>query len=133
MGFSHHSVPSLSNTATRSSTGTSDTVRSTNSTIPRLAAPSFQLAKAVMASKQIASNPTAHHSKRMNQRRDWQRRVLSARTEDLGAAEAQGSGPNPRNRPGPEVRGPHAARADRDPDGVLAHLDRFARDLARRV
>jgi hypothetical protein len=34
IGFSHHKVPSLSNTATRSSTGTaSDTVRWTNSTI----------------------------------------------------------------------------------------------------
>jgi hypothetical protein len=38
-----HNVPSLSNTATRSSTGTpSDTVRSTNSTIARLAAPSLR-------------------------------------------------------------------------------------------
>jgi hypothetical protein len=43
-GFSHHSVPSLSKTATRSSSGTaSDTVRSTNSTIARFAAPSFHL------------------------------------------------------------------------------------------
>ena len=32
-GFSHHSVPSLSNTATRSSTGSSETARSTNATI----------------------------------------------------------------------------------------------------
>ncbi len=47
IGFSHHNVPSLSNTATRSSTGTAcDTVRSTNSTSARLAAPSFQLANA---------------------------------------------------------------------------------------
>src|SRR5437899_578523 len=44
IGFSHHSVPSLSNTATRSSTGTSsDTVRSTNSTIAFFAVPAFQL------------------------------------------------------------------------------------------
>src|SRR5450631_753914 len=44
IGFSHHNVPSLSNTATRSSTGTSsDTVRSTNSTTARCAAPSCQL------------------------------------------------------------------------------------------
>ncbi len=48
IGFSHHSVPSLSNTATRSSTGTaSDTVRSTNSTIACFAAPSFQLVSVV--------------------------------------------------------------------------------------
>ena len=46
IGFSHHSVPSLSNTATRSSAGTpSDTVCSTNSTIASFAAPSFQLAR----------------------------------------------------------------------------------------
>src|SRR5438034_4363489 len=45
IGFSHHSVPSLSNTATRSSTGTAfDTVRSTNSTSASLAGPSLQLA-----------------------------------------------------------------------------------------
>ena len=43
-GFSHHRVPSLSNVAMRSSTGTSETVRSTKSTIARFAAPSFQLA-----------------------------------------------------------------------------------------
>jgi len=44
-GFSHHNVPSLSKTATRSSKGTaSDTVRSTNSTTARFVAPSFQLA-----------------------------------------------------------------------------------------
>jgi hypothetical protein len=43
-GFSHHSVPSLSNTATRSSTGTpSARVRSTNSTTACRAAPGFQL------------------------------------------------------------------------------------------
>ena len=49
IGFSHHSVPSLSKTATRSSTGTpSDTVRSTNSTTARLAAPSFQLASTLV-------------------------------------------------------------------------------------
>ena len=45
-GFSHHSVPSLSNTATRSSTGTSDTARSTNPTIACLTVPSFQLFRA---------------------------------------------------------------------------------------
>jgi hypothetical protein len=44
-GFSHHNVPSLSNTATRSSTDTFDTVRSTNPTIARFAGDSFQLAK----------------------------------------------------------------------------------------
>ena len=44
IGFSHHKVPSLSNTATRSSTGTpSETVRSTNSTTACFAAPAFQL------------------------------------------------------------------------------------------
>ena len=48
IGFSHHSVPSLSNTATRSSTGTpSATVCSTNSTIAFLAGPSIQLSSAV--------------------------------------------------------------------------------------
>jgi hypothetical protein len=48
IGFSHQRVPSLSNTATRSSTGTaSDTVRSTKSTIACFAALSFQLAKLV--------------------------------------------------------------------------------------
>src|SRR5271166_4214199 len=48
IGFSHHKVPSLSKTATRSPAGTpSDTVRSTNSTTARLAAPSFQLASAL--------------------------------------------------------------------------------------
>src|SRR3954471_5839335 len=47
IGFSHHRVPSLSNTATRSSTGTSSaTVRSTKSTIAFLAGPSIQLSSA---------------------------------------------------------------------------------------
>jgi hypothetical protein len=45
IGFSHHKVPSLSKTATRSSGGTpADTVRSAKSTTARLAVPSFQLA-----------------------------------------------------------------------------------------
>src|SRR4051794_40968876 len=49
IGFSHHRVPSLSNTATRSSTGTLlepswPHVRSTNWMIACLAGPSFQLA-----------------------------------------------------------------------------------------
>jgi hypothetical protein len=45
IGFSHHNVPSLSNTATRSQPGTpAATVPSTNSTTTRRAAPSFQLA-----------------------------------------------------------------------------------------
>ena len=48
IGFSHHNVPSLSNTATRSSTGTatdpsSPHTRSTNATIASLVGPSFQL------------------------------------------------------------------------------------------
>jgi hypothetical protein len=42
IGFSHHSVPSLSNTATRSSVGT-DAARATNSTMACLAGPSLQL------------------------------------------------------------------------------------------
>src|SRR4051794_5751519 len=47
IGFSHHRVPSLSNTATRSSRGTSSaTVRSTKSTIAFLAGPSIQLSSA---------------------------------------------------------------------------------------
>jgi hypothetical protein len=46
IGFSHHKVPSLSKTATRSVGGTpADTVRSANSTTARLAAPSLQLSK----------------------------------------------------------------------------------------
>src|SRR3954451_21811331 len=49
IGFSHHRVPSLSTTATRSSTGTLlepcwPHVRSTNWMIACLAGPSFQLA-----------------------------------------------------------------------------------------
>ena len=44
-GFSHHRVPSLSKTATRSSTGSSEAARSTNATIASLAAPSRQLAR----------------------------------------------------------------------------------------
>ena len=45
IGFSHHKVPSLSKTATRSSGGTpADTVCWANSTTARLAVPSFQLA-----------------------------------------------------------------------------------------
>ena len=48
IGFSHHKVPSLSKTATRSSTGTaadpsSPQLRSTNSTIACLVGPSRQL------------------------------------------------------------------------------------------
>src|SRR3954465_4366424 len=43
IGFSHHSVPSLSNTATRSSTGTSSQTRATNSTIASRAGASRQL------------------------------------------------------------------------------------------
>ena len=47
IGFSHHNVPSLSNTATRSSTGTAadpsaPQTRATNATIACLAAPSRQ-------------------------------------------------------------------------------------------
>src|SRR4051794_40279879 len=50
IGFSHHSVPSLSNTATRSSAGTpSAMVCSTNSTIVLRATPSRHLDSAVMA------------------------------------------------------------------------------------
>jgi hypothetical protein len=46
IGFSHHKVPSLSKTATRSPAGTpADTVRSVNSTTARLAALSRQLSK----------------------------------------------------------------------------------------
>ena len=49
IGFSHHSVPSLSNTATRSSTGTGSVpsaprTRSTNAITASRAAPSCQLA-----------------------------------------------------------------------------------------
>src|SRR5262249_18595744 len=45
IGFSHHNVPSLSNTATRSLPGTpAATVPSTNSTTARRAGPSLQLA-----------------------------------------------------------------------------------------
>ena len=45
IGFSHHKVPSLSKTATRSSAGTpADIVESAKSTIACLAAPSLQLA-----------------------------------------------------------------------------------------
>ena len=40
IGFSHHSVPSLSNVATRSAGGTSRTAASTNATIDDVAAPS---------------------------------------------------------------------------------------------
>src|SRR6476469_1900621 len=50
IGFSHHRVPSLSNTATRSSTGTASApsqVRATKSTIACFAAPSRQAASAV--------------------------------------------------------------------------------------
>src|SRR4051794_8767636 len=48
IGFSHHSVPSLSNTATRSSTGTgaepsAPVTRATNPAIARFAGPSRQL------------------------------------------------------------------------------------------
>jgi hypothetical protein len=51
-GFSHHSVPSLSNTATRSSCGTaSATVRSTNATIAFRVAPSFQLVRTPVTSQ----------------------------------------------------------------------------------
>src|SRR3954453_1340892 len=49
IGFSHHSVPSLSNTASRSSTGTaSATVCSTKSTIVLRATPSRHFDNAVM-------------------------------------------------------------------------------------
>ena len=44
-GFSHHSVPSLSKTARRSSAGTSATTRSTNSMIARFAGPSFHVVR----------------------------------------------------------------------------------------
>ena len=51
IGFSHHRVPSLSNTATRSSTGTASApsqVRATKSKIACFVAPSRQLASAVV-------------------------------------------------------------------------------------
>src|SRR3954469_5765198 len=51
IGFSHQRVPSLSNTATRSSTGTASApsqVRATKSEIACFAAPSRQLARAVV-------------------------------------------------------------------------------------
>src|SRR5918994_465463 len=47
IGFSHHSVPSLSNTATRSSGATRSAADATKSRIARLAGPSRQLASAV--------------------------------------------------------------------------------------
>src|SRR3954453_20010247 len=50
IGFSHQRVPSLSNTATRSSTGTASApsqVRATKSTIACFAAPSSQVTSAV--------------------------------------------------------------------------------------
>ena len=53
IGFSHHSVPSLSNTATRSSTGTAADL-STNSTIVCLVGPSCQLSS---NSSRTADNP----------------------------------------------------------------------------
>ena len=67
IGFSHHKVPSLSNVATRSSTGTSDTARSTNAIIARFAEPSFQLPRVcVMAPKVKARYAITLRPKRMN-------------------------------------------------------------------
>jgi hypothetical protein len=43
IGFSHHSVPSLSKTATRESGSTAATTRSTKSTIADFAGSSFQV------------------------------------------------------------------------------------------
>ena len=51
-------MPSLSKTATRSSTGTSDAACSTNATIARLAAPSLQLSNISLMAPRIASTPT---------------------------------------------------------------------------
>jgi hypothetical protein len=66
IGFSHHNVPSLSNTATRSPSGTpAVTVPSTNSTTARRAAPPFQL-----ASIPVTIGPTLYPG--------WPRQVSSA-------------------------------------------------------
>ena len=60
IGFSHQSVPSLSNTAKRSSTGTGSRpspplTRSTNATIARFAGPSRQLARAFASVAGVSS------------------------------------------------------------------------------
>ena len=61
IGFSHHKVPSLSKTATRSSTGTasdpSPQARPTKSRIAFLAAPSCQLGNASVMDKAVTSVP----------------------------------------------------------------------------
>src|SRR3954466_16153660 len=65
IGFSPHSVPSLSNTAIRSSSGTSSaTVCSTNSTIVLRTTPSRQLDSAVIG----AASPRAHQRGRVGGR-----------------------------------------------------------------
>src|SRR3954449_6454762 len=81
IGCSHHSVPSLSNTATRSSTGTgaepsSPVVAATKSKIACFAAPSRQLGSdplpdvlAVMAPTLGRDDGRAHHPKRTKRRR----------------------------------------------------------------
>ena len=68
IGFSHHSVPSLSNTATRSSTGTasdpsSPHVRRTKSMIACFAGPSRQLGStsATIRRLPVAPGPPATH------------------------------------------------------------------------
>src|SRR4051812_20948985 len=53
-GCSHHSVPSLSKTATRSATGTSSRVRATNSTMAWRAGPSDQEASASIVGASLA-------------------------------------------------------------------------------
>ena len=53
MGFSHHSVPSLSNTATRSSTGTA-----TDPSSPHVRRTKSQIARLVGVSRHLESNPS---------------------------------------------------------------------------
>src|SRR6476620_1235302 len=90
IGFSHHSVPSLSNTATRASgatySGPSVVTRPTKSTIADFVGPSFQVESSTMCSAATGSEELLELLYRMVDReRRWflTRRELLERLEEL--------------------------------------------------
>jgi hypothetical protein len=83
IGFSHHRVPSLSNTATRSSGGTNSgdpsvVTRSTNSRIAVAAGPSFQLARCSSATAYFCPRARASSSRPILERPGRFRRFASS-------------------------------------------------------
>ncbi len=102
IGFSHHKVPSLSKTATRSPAGTpADSVRSVNSTTACLAVPSFQLASTPVTPFSLAK--TGWTGSPRAGEHPMSGRVGgvtgSSRVDGYGPEHGSGVGPAPSGRP----------------------------------